>query len=156
VYTDLTVNENLYYFAQMLGQSKHAAQQNINDILALTELVDKQHQIVGTLSGGQKQRVSLCVALLGTPELLVLDEPTAELDPVLRNKLWQLFNDIAAKKGTTLIISSHAMDEAERCQNLVLIREGHVIAHSTPAELLKKTNTTTVEQAFLQLAERSQ
>ena len=152
IYTDLTVSENLYYFARMLGLNKHQARTAIVDVLALTELSDKQHQIVDTLSGGQKQRASLCVALLGSPQLLVLDEPTAGLDPVLRNKLWQLFNTIAAKKAMTLIISSHAMDEAQRCQNLLLIREGSVIAEGTPKELLKRTGTDTVEQAFLQLA----
>jgi len=150
VYVDLTVKENLIYFARMAGQSRRQATQTAQELLAKTELTDKANTLVDELSGGQKQRASLAVALISTPQLMVLDEPTVGLDPALRNKLWQLFHDIAAQ-GTTLIISSHSMDEARRCEDLVLIREGEIIAHSSPKELLSKTNTTSVEAAFLKL-----
>jgi ABC-2 type transport system ATP-binding protein len=114
------------------------------------ELLSKADALVEDLSGGQKQRVSLAIALLGNPPLLVLDEPTVGLDPVLRDKLWKLFAKLA-EQGTTLIVSSHSMDEAERCDDLVLIRDGKIIAHSTPAELKKQTGKRTVEDSFLKL-----
>lgn len=150
VYSDLTVNENLIYFARMSGQSRADAQKSVKELLATIDMPDKAIALVGDLSGGQKQRVSLAVALIGSPKLMVLDEPTIGLDPALRDRLWRLFNEIAAR-GTTLIISSHSMDEARRCEDLVLIREGEIIAHSSPKELLRKTGTGSVEQAFLKL-----
>ncbi len=150
VYSDLTVRENLIYFARMSGQSRADAQKSVKELLATIDMPDKANALTGNLSGGQKQRVSLAIALIGTPKLMVLDEPTIGLDPVLRDRLWRLFNEIAAR-GTTLIISSHSMDEARRCENLVLIREGEIIAHSSPKELLQKTGTSSVEQAFLKL-----
>ena len=150
VYGDLTVRENIMYFARMAGQSRTDAQEIIIDLLETLELSDKANILVGKLSGGQKQRVSLAVALIGSPKIMILDEPTTGLDPVLRDKLWRLFNQLAAR-GTTLIISSHSMDEASRCDDLVLMRGGEVIAHSPPDELLQKTSTSSVEQAFLQL-----
>jgi ABC-2 type transport system ATP-binding protein len=114
-------------------------------------MADRGGQLVDSLSGGQKQRVSLAVALLGEPELLVLDEPTVGLDPVLREQLWQLFRSLAAQ-GKTVIISSHVMDEAERCDDLLLIRDGELVAHEAPRMLCERTGTETVEQAFLKLA----
>jgi ABC-2 type transport system ATP-binding protein len=146
VYPDLTVRENLRYFATMAGQGPAA----VKDALAAVELEDKADSLVVDLSGGQKQRVSLAVALLGSPKLMVLDEPTAGLDPVLREKLWKLFKRLAGR-GTTLIISSHSMDEANRCDNLVLIRDGSVIAHSSPGQLLEDTGCQTIEESFLKL-----
>ena len=150
VYTDLTVRENLAYFAAMAGQRGAAARQTVHDVLETVELTAKANALAADLSGGQKQRVSLAVALIGQPELMVLDEPTVGLDPLLRDKLWKLFDGLAAA-GTTLIVSSHSMDEARRCDNLVLIREGRVLAHSSPAELLAQTGTHSVEEAFLKL-----
>jgi ABC-2 type transport system ATP-binding protein len=150
VYSDLTVSENLIYFTRMSGQPRANAQKSVKELLATIDMPDKANALVGDLSGGQKQRVSLAVALIGSPKLMVLDEPTIGLDPALRDRLWRLFNEIAAR-GTTLIISSHSMDEARRCEDLVLIREGEIIAHSPPKELLQKTNTGSVEQAFLKL-----
>ena len=150
VYSDLTVNENLTYFARMSGQSRADAQKSVKELLTTIDMPNKAGALVGDLSGGQKQRVSLAVALIGSPKLMVLDEPTIGLDPALRDGLWRLFNEIASR-GTTLIISSHSMDEARRCEDLVLIREGEIIAHSSPKELLQKTSTGSVEQAFLKL-----
>jgi len=114
------------------------------------DMTNKSDSLVSDLSSGQKQRISLAVALIGSPKLMVLDEPTVGLDPVLREKLWSLFTKLA-NQGTTLIISSHSMDEAERCDDLVLIRDGKLIAHSSPKELLQSTGTKTVEESFLKL-----
>lgn len=150
VYADLSVKENLMYFARMEGQTKKQATKTVDELLSTIDMADKGNALVSNLSGGQKQRVSLAIALIGSPKLMVLDEPTIGLDPVLRDRLWSLFKQIAAQ-GTTLIISSHSMDEARRCENLVLIREGEVIAHSSPQELLQSTDTRTVEEAFLKL-----
>ncbi|HSW84985.1 MAG TPA: ABC transporter ATP-binding protein [Candidatus Saccharimonadales bacterium] len=150
VYSDLTVKENLLYFACMVGQTKKQAGKTIEKLLATIEMSDKQNALISNLSGGQKQRVSLAIALIASPKLMVLDEPTIGLDPALRERLWKIFNEIA-RQGTTLIISSHSMDEARRCEDLVLLREGEIIAHSSPQQLLKNTNTSNVEDAFLKL-----
>lgn len=150
VYPDLSVNENLTYFCKMIGLNRKAAKRNIKELLEILDIPDKTNALVRNLSGGQKQRVSLAIALVGAPKLLVLDEPTIGLDPALRNRLWKLFYNLA-DSGKTLIISSHSMDEARRCEDLVLIREGRVIAHTTPKNLLDKTGTKSVEQAFLKL-----
>jgi ABC-2 type transport system ATP-binding protein len=111
-----------------------------------------EDQLTGTLSGGQRSRASLACALLGRPELLVLDEPTVGLDPLLRQELWETFHALAAD-GTTILVSTHVMDEAERCDELVLMREGRIVAASTPGQLLAETGTNTLERAFLALAE---
>ena len=113
-------------------------------------MTNKTDSLVSNLSGGEKQRVSLAIALIGSPKLMVLDEPTVGLDPVLRGKIWKLFDQLASL-GTTLIISSHSMDEAQRCDDLVLIRDGSLIAHSAPRDLLRRTNTNSVEESFLKL-----
>lgn len=151
VYPDLTSRENLNYFAAMNGMPKKEIKKRINDSLKTVDLAEKAESLVSDLSGGQKQRVSLAVSLIGSPKLMVLDEPTVGLDPVLRDKLWALFKKLASQ-GTTLIITSHSMDEAERCDDLVLLRNGKVVAHSTPAELKRQTGTMTIEEAFLKLA----
>jgi ABC-type multidrug transport system ATPase subunit len=148
VYPDLTVEENLSYFATMIGQPKSGAV--IKNVLKDVEMTDKAGNLVSRLSTGQKQRVSLAIALIGSPKLMVLDEPTVGLDPVLRDRLWKLFARLA-NQGITLIITSHSMDEAERCDDLVLIRDGEVIAHSSPKDLLKRTGTKTIEASFLKL-----
>ncbi|MEP7205236.1 MAG: ABC transporter ATP-binding protein [Candidatus Saccharibacteria bacterium] len=155
VYSDLTVRENLAYFSTMSGQSRSDTKTTIKRILETVDMVDKADSLVSDLSGGQSQRVSLAIALIGSPQLMVLDEPTVGLDPVLRDKLWSLFGRLA-KQGITLIISSHSMDEASRCDDLVLIRDGKIIAHNTPVELLKRTETDSVERAFLKLVGESE
>ena len=147
VYADLTVKANLDYFADVLG----ADRARVPQVLADVDLAAAAGQLVGTLSGGQRARVSLAAALLGRPELLVLDEPTVGLDPVLRRDLWQLFHDLA-RTGTTLLVSSHVMDEAARCDRLLLLRDGHLVADDTLNGLLTTTGTADVEAAFLHLA----
>ena len=151
VYTDLTVHENVRYFARMLGYRGEQARVQAAEALSKVDMLDKTDVVVSDLSGGEKQRVSLAIALLGEPELLVLDEPTVGLDPVLREQLWQLFRYLA-EAGKTIIVSSHVMDEAERCDDLVLIRGGEVVVHDEPRKLCVRTHTKTVEQAFLKLA----
>lgn len=157
VYDDLTVRQNLDYFAAILDPGRAAAErhQNIDHVLADVDLTSHADALAGNLSGGQRGRVSLAVALLGTPELLVLDEPTVGLDPVLRRDLWQLFHDIAATRGATLLISSHVMDEAERCHRLLLMREGQILADDTPDALRTRTGSDTVETAFLNLVDQA-
>lgn len=150
VYSDLTVYENLEYFATMIGIPRRDIKSEVARLLKTINLEPQVNQLVGSLSGGQKQRVSLGIALLGKPKLLVLDEPTVGLDPALREQLWHLFRALA-KQGNTLIISSHVMDEAERCDDLVLIRNGEILAHDTPKKLCESTESPSVEQAFLKL-----
>ena len=148
VYRDLTVRENLRFFARVLGTQADAVARAIADV----SLEDHADQVVARLSGGQQARVSLAAALLGTPELLVLDEPTVGLDPVLRRDLWALFHGLAAR-GVTLLVSSHVMDEADRCDSLLLLREGRLLADATPAELRARTGDAELDDAFLALIE---
>jgi ABC-2 type transport system ATP-binding protein len=150
VYGDLTVRENLAYFARVAG----AARSRIDETIERTGLTGQASQVVRTLSGGERSRASLAVALLGDPELLVLDEPTVGLDPVLRSELWRQFHALA-DEGKTVLVSTHVMDEAERCDELVLMREGRIVATGAPRTLLGQTDTGTLEQAFLALAEAS-
>ena len=150
VYPDLTVKENLNYFVTMSGQPRKGSSEIVASVLSEVDMSNKSESLVSSLSSGQKQRVSLAIALIGDPKLMVLDEPTVGLDPVLREKLWKLFSKLASH-GTTLIISSHSMDEAERCDNLLLIRNGKLIAHSTPEDLKKRTDSKTIEECFLKL-----
>jgi ABC-2 type transport system ATP-binding protein len=147
VYSDLTVRDNLRYFAQIL----QAPPTRVDRALARLTLTDHADDLVQDLSGGQQQRVSLAVALLDEAELLVLDEPTVGLDPVLRNELWALFRELAAA-GSTLLVSSHVMDEAGRCDRLIFMRDGVILAAGTPDELRERTGVDTLEQAFLRLA----
>jgi ABC-2 type transport system ATP-binding protein len=149
VYGDLTVRENLAFFARVLGRQDEAVERALADV-ALTEQGDR---IVGRLSGGQRARVSLAAALLGSPDLLVLDEPTVGLDPVLRRDLWTLFNRLA-DGGVTLLVSSHVMDEADRCEAILLLREGTLLARATPAELRAMTGVDDLDGAFLRLVEQ--
>lgn len=148
VYPDLTVRENLRFFAAVLGVDSTS----VDETLQVVDLVNETAALVDNLSGGQRARVSLAAALLGTPELLVLDEPTVGLDPVLRKQLWQTFRELA-DRGVTLIVSSHVMDEAERCDRLMLMREGRLIADEAPTAILAHTGTSDIEAAFLALVE---
>lgn len=146
VYADLTVRENARYFAALHRLKSRDADQAIDDV----GLKSAAHQLVGNLSGGQRSRASLACALLGNPRLLVLDEPTVGQDPVLRADLWARFHELA-KSGTTLLISSHVMDEAGRCDRLLLIREGRLIGDDTPAAIRRAAGTEDLEEAFLRL-----
>ncbi len=150
VYPDLTVTENLRFFARVL----RAPLSDVARVLEQVDLVDHADALAGRLSGGQLSRVSLAVALLGKPELLVLDEPTVGLDPVLRRDLWALFHRLAVD-GSTLIVSSHVMDEAQRCDRLLLLREGVLVADDSPGGLLSATGAADVESAFLALVDAS-
>ena len=148
VYDDLTVDENLRFFARVLGFGDH----EVDRCVAAVALEDHRTRMASRLSGGQRSRVSLAVALLGTPDLLVLDEPTVGLDPVLRRDLWQLFHRIA-DQGAAVLVSSHVMDEAERCDRLLLMRGGRLLADDTPSGLLERTGARNVEHAFLSIVD---
>lgn len=150
VYPDLTVIQNLRYFATMFGVKRNELRRLTAELLETVDMTRQADQLVSNLSGGQKQRVSLAIALIGKPKLMVLDEPTVGLDPVLREQIWRLFRRLASD-GTTIIISSHVMDEAERCDDLVLIRDGKVLAHESPENLCRQTGKDSVEQSFLKL-----
>ncbi|WP_240111699.1 ABC transporter ATP-binding protein [Streptomyces sp. MUM 203J] len=156
VYADLTVRQNLAYFAAVLlpgRRHREPREEAVTRVLHDVDLTTHADDLAANLSGGQRSRASLAVALLGTPELLVLDEPTVGLDPVLRRDLWDLFHRIAADRGTTLLISSHVMDEAERCHRLLLMRDGELLADDTPDGLRRRHDTATVEEAFLHLVD---
>jgi ABC-2 type transport system ATP-binding protein len=155
VYADLTARQNLDYYAAVLGIPRRDRADAVAHALRDVDLMSHADALTGALSGGQRGRVSLAVALLGEPELLVLDEPTVGLDPVLRRDLWNLFHDIAARRGATLLISSHVMDEAERCHRLLLMREGRILADDTPEALRTRTHSDTVEEAFLHLVDQA-
>jgi ABC-2 type transport system ATP-binding protein len=148
VYGDLTVRENLRFFARVLGASPDAVERAIGEV----DLQPEAGRVVARLSGGQRARVSLAAALLGRPAVLVLDEPTVGLDPVLRRDLWELFHEFA-QRGVTLLVSSHVMDEADRCDGLLLMREGRLLAQSTPDELRVRTGAQELDEAFLRLIE---
>ena len=144
IYGDLTVQQNLEYFAVVSKASK----QKVSEVISTVQLNAHAKQLVNSLSGGQRARVSLAVALLGDPEILVLDEPTVGLDPILRNELWGQFANLA-RSGKTLLVSSHVMDEADRCDDLILIRDGKVLWNDTRTKLLNTTHAGSVGDAFV-------
>ena len=148
VYADLSVRENLRYFARILG----APARGVDEVIEIVGLGDLAGRVVNRLSGGQRARVSLATALLNDPELLVLDEPTVGLDPVLRRDLWDMFHELAAR-GRTLLVSSHVMDEAERCHDLLLLRLGRLLASGAPEELRARTRAENLDAVFLHLIE---
>lgn len=154
IYADLTIRENIAYFGRAVGLKGRELIEAVARTLTEVDLDDHADDLVRNLSGGQESRVSLACALVGRPSLLVLDEPTVGLDPVLRRDLWNHFRSLAAD-GYSLIVSSHVMDEAARCDRLVLLREGRVLADVTPAELLERTGQTDADAAFLALVDAS-
>jgi ABC-2 type transport system ATP-binding protein len=150
VYADLSVRDNVGYFGRAVGLRGSELREAVDRTLAEVDLTSHADQLVQDLSGGQESRVSLAAALVGRPTLLVLDEPTVGLDPVLRRDLWNLFRHLA-ERGHSLLVSSHVMDEATRCDRLVLLREGEVLADVTPDELLSRTGALDADAAFLAL-----
>ena len=150
IYNDLRIVDNVRYFASLYGMDASAADEAVNAV----GLTDHRTALCGNLSGGQRTRASLACALVANPDLLVLDEPTVGLDPVLRVDLWQQFHQLA-RRGTTLIVSSHVMDEADHCGDLLLMREGHLLAHSTPRKLREDTGCQSLEEAFLSVIRHS-
>jgi ABC-2 type transport system ATP-binding protein len=151
VYADLSIVENLRYFSAVLGTTHD----DVDRVISQVGLVGRERDLVAKLSGGQRARVSLAAALLGAPELLILDEPTVGLDPVLRRELWGLFHELA-DGGATLLVSSHVMDEASRCRHLLLMRDGAIIADDTPEALLERTGAREIEEAFLALVNETE
>ncbi len=151
VYGDLSVRENLRYFARVLG----TAPARVDAVIATVGLAEFSDRVVNRLSGGQRARVSLATALLNEPQLLVLDEPTVGLDPVLRRDLWAMFQELA-DGGTSLLVSSHVMDEAGHCDRLLLMREGRILASESPQELRQETGESDLGEAFLRMIERSE
>jgi ABC-2 type transport system ATP-binding protein len=149
IYDDLRVVDNVRYFAALYGFDRQAAESAVDRV----GLADHATAYCGNLSGGQRTRVSLACALVCQPELLVLDEPTVGLDPVLRADLWEQFTDLA-RGGTTLLVSSHVMDEADHCGDLLLMREGHLVAHTNPTQLREDTRCRSLEEAFLSIITR--
>jgi ABC-2 type transport system ATP-binding protein len=150
LYAELSVEENLGFFAALSGTSD--VRGRIDAVLRTVELLDRRRSTVATLSGGMRQRLSLAAALLHDPPLLLLDEPTVGVDPALRRDFWQHFRSLASR-GTTILVSSHVMDEAARCDRLGLIRDGRVLAEGTAAELVARAGTDDLEGAFLALSE---
>jgi ABC-2 type transport system ATP-binding protein len=150
IYHDLRVVDNVRYFASLYGSDAGAA----DEAIATVGLDDHRTALCDNLSGGQRTRVSLACALVAQPELLVLDEPTVGLDPVLRVDLWEQFQQLA-RRGTTLLVSSHVMDEADHCGDLLLLREGQLLAHTTPTKLREDTGCTSLEEAFLSVIRHS-
>ena len=150
IYNDLRIIDNVRYFAALYGFDGRAADAAIERV----GLTDHRTALCGNLSGGQRTRASLACALVCQPDLIVLDEPTVGLDPVLRVDLWQQFTDLA-RAGTTLLVSSHVMDEADHCGELLLMREGGLVAHTTPTQLREDTGCTSLEDAFLSMIKRS-
>lgn len=149
VYRDLTVEQNVRYFGSLYGLPAASADEAVRAV-GLGEVAKR---LITQLSGGQQGRVSLACALVADPALIVLDEPTVGLDPVLREDLWARFRQMAAD-GVTVLVSSHVMDEARRCDRLILLREGAIVADETPAELLDRTGAPDLDAAFLTLIRR--
>ena len=150
VYGDLTVRDNVDYIAKVMGVGPDATDRAI----ATVDLTDHADARVENLSGGQESRANLACTLVGDPEVLVLDEPTVGLDPVLRRDLWDMFRGLAAE-GRTVLVSSHVMDEAVRCDRLLLLREGRILSDSTLPELLERTGAADAEEAFLALIDEA-
>ncbi|MGH2931590.1 MAG: ABC transporter ATP-binding protein [Gaiellaceae bacterium] len=148
VYADLTVRENLRYFGRVLG----VPEGRVDEMIATVALNAEADRVVARLSGGQQARASLAAALIGHPDVAVLDEPTVGLDPVLRRDLWRKFRALAAE-GTTLLVSSHVMEEAAHCDELLLLREGKLLATGPVAEILARTGAPDLAEAFVRLIE---
>lgn len=148
LYGELTAEENLRFFASMYGLRKAAQRKRIVEVMEMVNLLDYLKMQVKKYSGGMKRRLSLAVALLHEPPILVLDEPTVGIDPVLRISIWEELYELC-RNGTTIIVTTHVMDEAEKCHELGMLREGRLIARGTPGEILEASGSVTLEEAFL-------
>lgn len=155
LYSELTAKENLSFFASIYGIPKKKQKERINEVAKVVDLTEHLDKTLEQYSGGMKRRMSLAVALLHEPKLLILDEPTVGIDPVLRASIWRDLKELQ-KKGTSIIVTTHVMDEAEKCDSLALLRDGYVIAHGSPEELQSKSNTNTLEEAFLHFGKTNQ
>jgi len=154
LYEDLTAVQNLRFFGSLYGMSRHSLDEAIPRVLDVVSLpVENERKTVSAFSGGMKRRLSLAVALLHSPRLLVLDEPTVGLDPLHRVRLWKAFRELA-EGGRTLLITTHVMDEAVNCDDLVMLHEGRVIARGTPADLVERSGKANLEEAFLDFEAR--
>lgn len=150
LYEDLTIRENITFFAQMCGRGDNS--QRIAEVVELVNLADRANSLVRTISGGMKQRASLACALVHAPRILLLDEPTVGVDPQLRATFWAYFRRLA-DEGAALVVSSHVMDEAERCDRLGFMRQGRLLAEGTAVTLRQQSGAATLEAAFLHFAE---
>jgi ABC-2 type transport system ATP-binding protein len=150
IYDDLRIVDNVRYFASLYGYDGRATDNAIERV----GLTDHRTAYCGNLSGGQRTRASLACALVCQPAVLVLDEPTVGLDPVLRVDLWEQFTELA-RAGITLLVSSHVMDEADHCSDLLLMRDGRLVAHTSPNRLREDTGCTSLEEAFLSIIKRT-
>lgn len=148
LYEDLSAKENLQFFSSLYGLKGEKQTRRITEVMELVQLSGDLKKLVSNFSGGMKRRLSLAIALLHEPKILILDEPTVGIDPVLRKSIWEAFYKLK-QNGTTIIVTTHVMDEADKCDRLGLIRGGSLIAVGTPDELKEMTNSTTIEEAFL-------
>ncbi|MCA0985985.1 ABC transporter ATP-binding protein [Guptibacillus algicola] len=148
LYHELTAKENLAFFASINGVKRTKRKERIQHVMKLVDLEDDLNKRVEAFSGGMKRRLSLAIALLHEPEILVLDEPTVGIDPALRNKIWETFETLR-ESGVLIVVTTHVMDEAERCSRLGMVRDGQLIASGTPDELKQETGASTIEHAFL-------
>jgi ABC-2 type transport system ATP-binding protein len=148
LYEELTALENLQFFSAIYGLRGKRQKERIEEVAELVHLTEHLKKTVHHYSGGMKRRLSLAASLLHEPEVLILDEPTVGIDPVLRQSIWAELERIR-QQGTTIVVTTHVMDEAEKCQRLAMIRDGRLIAVGSPNELKEKTHSETIEQAFL-------
>jgi len=148
LYPLLTAEENLAFFSGLYGMNKKKTKERIHEVMALVNLLDHRSKAVSAYSGGMKRRLSLAMALLHEPEILLLDEPTVGIDPVLRKSIWDALNNMA-KQGMSIIVTTHVMDEAEKCHELAMMRDGRLIAHGTPLQLQREVGVSSIEEAFI-------
>ena len=150
LYMNLSGRDNIEFFAAMYGMKKNDMKCNIDRALELVKLSDHQHKLAGSYSGGMKRRLSLALAIVHNPEVLILDELTVGIDPLLRRDIWEELNTMR-QNGTTILVTTHVMDEADRCQKLAMMREGQILTTGTPTEILSRYQVSTIEEAFMKL-----
>ena len=148
LYTDLSARENMEFFGALYGITGKAFEERFDEVMALVNLSDDKNKVVGAYSGGMKRRLSLAMAILHKPMVLILDEPTVGIDPLLRKSIWDEFFRMTAR-GVTILVTTHVMDEAEKCTHLSMMRDGHLIAVGSPSEIQKKAGAGSLEEAFL-------